>query len=238
MNVSKPLLPLLLLLPLLGGCVGGTSGGTQAVKGRDFNIQYLAKTDVDLVTETHQQFALEGLRELAYKLYRRNPSQLRRGRFETPEQAIQALFDPRRTVPFEALQGRTSIDAIRLAFDGAYRGDRVLAYIEGLRSMILLSYDNKTNFFLLDQLDPQRLYHSARNIEVAAWLLYNGRDAHRQLYLISNEYLGPVRNISFERLFGKLAAIQDNMARIVADSTNRQIKNVLQTVASMVFLPI
>jgi len=39
-------------------------------------------------------------------------------------------------------------------------------------------------------------------------------------------------------LFGKLIATQDLSAQIVADSTNRTIKNVLQGVARYVFLPL
>ena len=39
-------------------------------------------------------------------------------------------------------------------------------------------------------------------------------------------------------LAGKLVALQDLMAKVVADGSNRQIKNVIQRVTSAVFFPI
>jgi len=41
-----------------------------------------------------------------------------------------------------------------------------------------------------------------------------------------------------ERLVGKLVALQDHFAQIVADTSNRRSKNVIQSVASAVFFPI
>jgi hypothetical protein len=127
---------------------------------------------------------------------------------------------------------------MRLAFDENYHGDRVLALMEGLRGMLLDSYNGKREFFLMDELDPQKLYNAARNIEIAAWKLNNDRNAEGELFLIANELAGPVQNLSFERLLGKMIAVQDSTARFVAQSTNRKIKNVIQSIASMVFIPI
>lgn len=45
-------------------------------------------------------------------------------------------------------------------------------------------------------------------------------------------------NISYERLFGKMIAMQDTMAVIVAGKTNRTISKVIQRMATAVFLPI
>jgi len=39
-------------------------------------------------------------------------------------------------------------------------------------------------------------------------------------------------------LFGKLVAIQDTIAIIIAGKTNRTIKTVIQSMATAVFLPI
>jgi hypothetical protein len=126
---------------------------------------------------------------------------------------------------------------MRLAFDETYRGDRVLALMEGLRGMLLDSYNGKREFYLLDELDPQKLHNAARNVEIAVWKLSNDRGGDDRLYLLSNE-MGAVNNLSFERLFGKIIALQDSMARIVADATNRRIKNVIQSAASAVFIGI
>ena len=56
---------------------------------------------------------------------------------------------------------------MRLAFEESYEGDRVLALIEGLRGMVLDAYNGQQEFYLLDELDPQKLYNAARNIEIA-----------------------------------------------------------------------
>ncbi len=104
--------------------------------------------------------------------------------------------------------------------------------------MVLKAYNGKQSFYLTDELNPQKLYNVARNIEITVWMLSHNRDSRGELFLISNETNGEIDNLSYERLFGKLIALQDSMALIIAESENRQIKTVIQAVASMVFLPI
>src|SRR2546430_17553409 len=95
--------------------------------------------------------------------------------------------------------------------------------------MIFLAYNEKTQFYLIDSFDPQKLYNSARNIEIAAWKLANARDARGEPLLLSNEIAGDARNLSFEREFGKMIAYQDVMAQIAAQRTNRIIRRGGQT---------
>jgi hypothetical protein len=129
-------------------------------------------------------------------------------------------------------------EAIVLALKPEYAGDRVFAFGVGIASMIFISYNEKTEFYLTDTYDPQKLYNSARNIEIAAWKLANARDARGEPLLLSNEIAGDARNLSFEREFGKMIAYQDVMADIAAQRTNRIIRKVVQTLATAVFLPI
>jgi hypothetical protein len=107
----------------------------------------------------------------------------------------------------------------------------------GIASTVFLSYNGKTEFYLNDSLDPQRLYNSARNIEIAAWKLASARSANGELLLASNEKADVV-NLSFEREFGKMIAYQDAMATVAAQRTNRVIRRVVQTLATAAFLPI
>jgi hypothetical protein len=106
-----------------------------------------------------------------------------------------------------------------------------------MRSMLLHAYGDKVEFYMHDAFDPQKLHFLARNLEVAFWKLRHDRDAGGELYLLSNSLEG-TGDLSFERLAGKLISLQDHMAQVVADTTNRQIKNVVQRVASAVFFPI
>ena len=91
-------------------------------------------------------------------------------------------------------------DAIVLALKPEFAGDRVFAFGVGLASMVFISYNEKTEFYLTDTLDPQKLYNSARNIEVAAWKLANARGARGEPLLLSNEAGADVVNLSFERV--------------------------------------
>ncbi len=113
------------------------------------------------------------------------------------------------------------------------------ALIYGLRTMLVDAYGGEREFYLAHEYDPQKIYYLARNIEIAAWRLRSKRDPDGHLYLLSigRDAQGVV-NTSFERLVGKLIALQDRFAQIVADTSNRRIKNVIQSVASAVFFPI
>ncbi len=172
------------------------------------------------------------------KLYRRNPREWRKGNYPSMDAALARAFDARSEFQFAELGNARGADAIILALKPEYAGDRVFAFGVGLASMVFLAYNGKTEFYLTDSFDPQKLYNSARNIEIAAWKLANGRDARGEPLLLSNEIAGDARNLSFEREFGKMIAYQDVMAQIAAQRTNRIIRRVVQSLATAVFLPI
>jgi hypothetical protein len=85
-------------------------------------------------------------------------------------------------------------------------------------------------------LEAQKLYDSARNIELASWLIRKKYKSNGKLFLLSSVGT-PEINLSFERLFGKMINAQDMMAQIIADRSHRQIKNIIQSVATA-FIPI
>lgn len=221
-------LPGFLCLVLLAGCAGSSGD----VKERGFEMSSLMKTDIDLVTETHQRVVFATLRELAVKLYKRNPGEWKKEGHGSLEAAVDSFCCD----PFPSVNGKTSIDCIRLAFDEEFHGDRVKAFIVGIETMVLNSYDGRRSFYIHNLLDAQKLYNSARNIELASWLIRTKRDSNNKLFLLSSVDADEV-NLSFERLFGKTINAQDMMAQIIADRTHRQIKNVIQTLAT-VFIPI
>jgi hypothetical protein len=205
---------------------------------RDFRPSDLAKTDIDVAAETHSRECLASARLLMEKLYRRNPREWRKGNYQTMDVALARAFDTRSEFRFQELGNVRGADAILLALNPEFGGDRVFAFGVGLASMVFLSYNGKTEFYLTDTLDAQKLYNSARNIEIAAWKLANAHDGRGEPLLLSNEVAGDVRNLSFEREFGKMIAYQDVMAEVAAQRTNRIIRRVVQTVATAAFLPI
>jgi hypothetical protein len=232
---KKKVLLSILLLPILG-----CQQTSQVHNGKEngFKLTVVAKSDIDMLFDHQVGITEQLLRELMLKLYLRNPHYWRSDNFATAQNKVELVFSQKDADLIKQTLGKRSIESMQLAFEDDYQGDRVLALIFGLKSMIHDSYGGKTSFFIMDQLDPQKLYNAARNLEVTVWKLSNDRTLKGELFLVSNELSGPVKNLSFERLFGKLIATQDLSAQIVADSTNRTIKNVLQGVARFVFLPL
>jgi hypothetical protein len=212
----------------LAGCAG--SGGN--VERRSFDVRCLAKSDIDMVAETHQRAVFAALRELAVKLYKRNPREWKKEGNVSLEAAVAALAAD----PFPSVEGKTSVDCIRLAFDEKFHGDRVKAFVAGLETMVLNSYEGHRKLYMYNMLDAQKLYNSARNIELASWLIRTKHDSSNTLFLLSSDD-GDRINVSIERLFGKMINAQDMMALIIADRTNRTIKNVIQSLITK-FIPI
>lgn len=206
--------------------------------GTGYQAKYLAKSDVSFVADTHLKRMERQLRKMTTKLYRRNPNQLARGPGISIEQRVGEIFDQPGELVFKELYEHRGIDAMNLAFNPNYDGDRVFALMAGMTDMIRASYNYKTEFFILDSLDEQKLYDSARNIEIAVWRLHNSRDSAGNLLILADSSATETRNLSYERLFGKMIATQDNLAEIIAQKTHRTITRVVHNVASMAFLPI
>ncbi len=213
---------------LINGCA--TEGN---VKGRDFEFSSVLKNDIDLVSETHQSVVRKSLLELAVKLYKRNPDQWRKAGHSSLQQAVEQL----KQYPYASIHEKDSIECIRLTFDESYQGDRVQTFIAGLQTMIMRAYDDHETFFMHNMLEAQKLYDSARNLELAAWLLRSKRKTDGTPFLYSTGEKGEEINLSFERLFGKMINAQDMLAQIMADRTHRQIKNTIQAVITA-FIPI
>lgn len=220
---------------ILTACVGTSGSGPQKTAG--FDPAQLAKSDIDRVADTHRREAFASLRLLAEKLYRRNPREWRKGGNAGLEAAVGRLFEPRYAWRLPELEGKWGTEAVLLALREDYRGDRVAAFVGGLGGMLHAAFEGKTEFFVTDDLDPQKLYNSARNAEIAAWKLAQARDAAGAPLLLSNE-MNPDYNLSFEREFGKLIGNLDLLAGLVADKSNRTVAKVIQSVATAMFLPV
>ena len=203
-----------------------------------FKLADLAKSDIDAVSEVHFNESIASAKLLMEKLYRRNPRELRKSDLPTPEAGVARAFDPRRAWRFAELSNQRGIDALQMAFRPDFTGDRVFAFGVGVGSMIAQAYGDKSQFYLTDSLDAQRLYNAARNVEIAAWKLANARGPNGELLLLSNEMTSGAPNLSFEREIGKLIAYQDTLALVMAQRTNRTIRRISQGIATAVFLPL
>lgn len=231
-----PLTLVLLMTALLAGCAAPAVDKQGKTMEREFRLQDVAKGNVDLMVESHQREVMQHLRTLTEKFYRRNPREYRKEGLESVDAAVARIFDqiPRWTQGAD-LATSNGVDRVQLAFRDDYTGDRVYALMGGLTAMFMTAFNGKTEFFLLDSLDPQKLYNTARNVEVAAWKLGSARTPAGEPYLISNSIDPASLNLSFEREFGKVIGVQDALARFIADKTHRSIVWAIQTA---VFLPI
>ena len=226
----------LIFLPLLSACV--TTGTTPRKPVSGFDPNQIAKSDIDRVAEAHQREVFASLKLLTEKLYRRNPREWRKGGQASLEAAVARIFEANHGWHFAELENRRGTDAIHLAFREDFAGDRVLAFVAGLGGMVQTAFNDKTELFLLDDLDPQALFNAARNVEIAVWKLSNAQAPGGELVLLSNEGAGPVKNLSFEREFGKVIGSLDLLSKIIADKTNRIVAKVFQNLATAIFLPV
>lgn len=223
--------PLISLCLLLAGC--STPHGSKEAR---FDPSQLVKADIDRIVDAHRAQLDSSLRVLAEKLYKRNPKEWRNAGHASMEVAVARIFAVE-NYRLPELGERQGTEVIVLGLRDDYTGDRVAAYIAGMGSMLHLAFNEKRDFYLYDDIDPQRLYNAARNVEIAAWKLANSRAANGQLLLLSNE-LYPVQNLSFEREFGKMIGNLDLMSTVVADKSNRTVVRVMQNIATAVFLPV
>jgi hypothetical protein len=222
------------LLFLTSICIFLLSGCRSA---SDFQISDFAKTGIDVVSEIHMDQTTSLLKILTKKLYKKNPHELQKALDHTIESRINQIFNCPVKKQHEELDYKDSTDAVLLGFEPEYKGDRVYALMYGLYTMIHKSYNSKCELFILDYLNEQNLYNSARNIEIFVWRLKTRLDDSGNLLILTNSFDGETKNLSYERIFGKLISLQDIMAQIVSSRTGRVITEVVQIVG-MAFLPI
>ena len=238
---SKPVLPVCLLsAALLTACSSQPiqrKDGSSSV--RTFSVTDLAKSDVDSVIEIHQREIIGILKTLTLKLYRRNPSEWRKSGYASADEAANVLF---KSLPYWHLSPQKDLNwesTLPDAWRVDYAGDRVGALMNGLLVMQMAAFNHHTEFYLLSELDAQKFYNAARNTEAVVWKLSNARNPRGELLLLSNGFDdNGVANLSFEREFGKLIGIEDTLARVIEDKTNRAIRFGVVNAATMVFLPI
>ena len=216
---------MVLLIPLVLCACGG------------YQLKNLVKSDIDLVADQFITKTRSDVRELVIMLYTRNPDQLAKIPGMTIEGRLAQLKVHIYKLQFAELEYKQDIDAMNLAFDPNYQGDRVFALIVGLGSMLRQAYAYQPEMFLTDQLEAEVLLTSAQNVEMLWWKLKNVRKPNGQHYIITYEDRGVVDNLSFERLFGEIVVLQEMMAGIVSDSGNRAVTGAVHAI-SKVFIPL
>lgn len=203
-----------------------------------YQVKDIGKTSVSMVSDIHRHAMAEHIETFMVKLYKRNPRELDKQLNPVIEAQINRLKAMLVKDQPLIIDGKEDVAIMNEAFDPSFRGDRVFQLIAGLASMVHKSYGYHNEFYFLDGLDQQKLYNSARNLEVLSWRLRNSKSPGGEPLLLSVATNGPVINLSFERLLGKMISIQDSMALVAADGNARAINSVAHSILSMVFIPI
>lgn len=232
--MRRRLVCLLFALLALGACASRV--GPDGRKENRFDPRLIAKTDIDRVVDANRAEVIGGLRRIAEKLYKRNPKEWKKAGQPTLDGALERLLAGR--LDFPELEGRHEGLAAAYAFSPNYQGDRVLALMAGLLGMTYAAFENKDDFYVLDELNEQKLYNCARNIEIAIWKMSSTRNGNGEPVLRSNELdvLNP--NLSFEREFGRIIGLLDFLSKVVADKHGRTVTRFTQSIATAVFLPV
>gem|GEM_PF-6812 len=198
----------------------------------------LGKTDFDRMADHEIRENIQSLRTLMIKLYKRNPSELKKSTSDDAEKMVNWVFNGNHNWNFEAINNLQGTDAIYLAFNEDYKGDRVLPFIVGIYTMLIKAHGGKKEFYLFDSVDPQLLYNASRNIETAVWKLSNAKDASGKPFLLTNELTEKENNLSFEREFGKIIGRTDFLAFTLSEKMERSITRVIQNLATGLLIPI
>lgn len=226
----------LLSLSMLTLAACATGVGPRGQKESRFDPRFLAKTEIDRVVDANRAEVIAGLRRIAEKLYKRNPREWKKGGQASLEAALDRLFSGK--LDFPELEGRREGMAAAFAFSANYQGDRVLALIAGLLGMTYAAFENKDDFYVMDDLDEQKLYNCARNVEIAIWKMSSTKNGNGEPVLLSNELDTFNPNLSFEREFGRVIGLLDFLSKVVADKHGRTITRFTQSIATAVFLPV
>lgn len=206
-------------------------------------VKNLGKSDIDFVIDAHVQEQIIMIGELTRKLYVRNPKQLTLASNQTStDQRILSILGSGKTgtlpaLNFSELNNMQGVDAINLGLTPSWQGDRVFAVMVGLTGMLKSAYNSKTEFYLLDSLDQQALYNSARNIEILNWKISHRKTKNGKPLLLTDHHDAAFTDNSFDRLFTQMTTIQDMMAKIVSSKNDRSINTVVHSIAQT-FLPV
>ena len=237
----KKLLLYVVVTSLICGCASQTApvnGKRLPEQGDGSSVSQLMKSDIDRLADVEMRENTQSLRVLMTKLYKRNPAELKKSTSGKVDEMVDWVFEGGHQWNFEMLNNVKETEAIYLAFKPDYKGDRVLAFVVGLQTMMIKAHGGKTEFFLTDSVDPQSVYNSARNIEIAAWKLSNARDENGRLYFLTNEMEGKEQNLSFEREIGRMVGRTDLYALTLSEKSQRGLTRFTQSLATALLLPI
>lgn len=235
----RRMLPGLALLLLLGGCSGRLDNDSIIHSRSPIKPTELLQTDVDRMATLAMRNNLNSLYRLMNKLYLRNPREWRKNDLPdsaTAERAIQHAIE--HNLDWPTLGGRRDVAALDHALSPAFQGDRVAAFTYAIGSMLVTAHGGRTEFYITDSFNAEFIHNAARNLEKAAWMLSQRRDAQGRLLLLSNEVSEQGSNLSYAVEFGKMVARLDLLTHVLEERYRRMGANYAQSLFLLNFLPV
>lgn len=214
---------LALLVLVCAGCKPTPPVNGHVVPEAKLTKGQLIQSDPNRMANLEIRNNLDALYLLMDKLYKRNPSERKKGGAANREEAetrVRSAVDQHTALP--GLDVRDT-KAMELALDPHFKGDRVGTLIYGIGDMLITAHGGKRELYLIDGLDAQRVYNAARNVEIAMWLLAQRRDGTGHSLLLSNALSEQGQNLSFERLFGGIIGRTDLVAEFTAEKYRRSV---------------
>ena len=196
------------LMLVLAGCAATRSTN----RAESYANQEWLQSGANRVANLALRDNLESVRRVQASLYRRNPREWRKWA-PSQEEAARRVWDlAMHDAPLPQLNGATGIDAVRAAFDLGYQGDRVAALVVGWTAMLKQANGNTWSQTMIDGVDAENAFRTARNVEISLWLLYARRDGKDQPILLSTEISEQGRNLLVDRELSKVVARLDLLA--------------------------
>lgn len=224
---------------LLAGCLGDFLGERDMLPAE---VKDLAKSDLDFALDAHLAETRMGLERLMRLLYRLNPEQLARRPGAAAEERVALLLPARRyaEMQFGELGGKRDNDALLLAFEPAFPGDRVFALMTGLVSQMRVAYGDQDEFFAPDRLDAGNLRNFAANLEIVRRILPEraGIDGTPLLRYEDAAGGGGAEPADARALLDQAAGHQRVLARIIDGWQARAERRAVQTMGAVILLPV
>ena len=224
---------------LLAGCLGDFLGERDMLPEQ---VKDLAKSDLDFALDAHLAETRESLARLMRLLYRLNPEQLARRPDAAVEERVALLLPTRKyaEMQFGELGGKRDNDALLLAFEPAFPGDRVFALMVGLASQMRVAYGDQDEFFAPDRLDAANLRNFAANLEIVRRILPEraGVDGAPLLRYRSEAAGSGAEPADARPVLDQAAGHQRVLARVIDGWQARAERRAVQTMGAVILLPI
>ncbi len=223
---------------LLAGCLGDFLGERDMLPAE---VKDLAKSDLDFALDAHLAETREGLARLMRLLYRLNPEQLAKRPGAAAEERV-ALLLPKRAyaeMQFGELGGKRDNEALLLAFEPAFPGDRVFALMVGLASQMRVAYGDQDEFFAPDRLDAANLRNFAANLEIVRRILPERAGLDGAPLLRHRDGGGGEDGPADARaILDQAAGHQRVLARVIDGWQARAERRAVQTMGAVILLPV